>query len=83
MAIMLFSTSGSPHCEAARRYMDARGVQYILRDPAREKRSLKRLISLTGRAIVPALAVGRVVMVGFDPVRWSEMLDEGEKPDPS
>jgi glutaredoxin len=74
MAVVLYSTTGCPHCEAARQFLSARGVTFDERDPFRDRVALHRMISLTGRAYVPTLAVGRDVMVGFDVERWSEML---------
>ncbi len=74
MAVVLFSTSGCRHCTVAREYLIARGISYRQRDPSRNRAALTRLVSLTGRASVPTLAVGRDVCVGFDRARWSDML---------
>jgi glutaredoxin len=76
VVLELFTRSGCPHCENARRYLDALTARHpelrvVEHDVARDATALARLEALSeragiGPAGVPSFVVGDAILVGFD-----------------
>jgi len=73
-ALELFVRPGCSHCEAARRHLERCGRPFEERDVTVDVDALQRLIWLTGRGAVPAIAVGRRILVGYDETALDDLL---------
>jgi len=73
------SECGEP-CDAARRYLNARGIPHTLVDPTRSAELNKRFRDETGGNTVPVIKVGERVLRGFNEAVWAGALDQAGYP---
>jgi len=73
-AITVFVRAGDPQCEALRRYLDQRGLEYTTRDVTTDPSASAILFGRLGRVAVPALTIDDRLIVGFDPVQLARFL---------
>lgn len=74
--VVLYATGGCPRCEAARAFLQARGVEFADIEVKANPAALHELIRLVGHALVPTIVVGDDVQAGWDSARVAEMLDD-------
>lgn len=72
--IELFSTPSCPYCRSAKDYLSRRGLSFRAYDVSHDQQALQRMLSLSGRAIVPTIRVGEEVLVGFDATKLDQMI---------
>lgn len=72
--VVLYATRGCPVCDAARSFLRERGVAFTDVEVREEAASLRDLVRLSGRAVVPTIVVGADVQVGWDAARVEDML---------
>lgn len=70
--VVLYSSNGCPHCEAAKRYLQAQGIGFRDMNLSNSPRARKELARLGARG-VPVLLVGDQRMDGFDPKRFMRL----------
>jgi glutaredoxin len=73
--IVLYSADWCGWCQKAKSHLDAKGVNYVIRD-IDEARYLKELVSKTGQKGIPVLDVGGKIATGFSPERYDELIRE-------
>jgi glutaredoxin len=79
--VVLYALRECPQCDAARAFLQVRGVSFVERDIRLEAGAIEDLTKLTGESIVPTVVVGRDVQIGWDEVRVSDMLDNPLPPE--
>jgi glutaredoxin 3 len=79
--LVLYSLRECPHCEAAREFLRGRGIAFVERDVREEAGAIRDLARLTGESVVPTIALGDDVQVGWDAARVAEMLDNPLPPE--
>ncbi|MHB8718939.1 MAG: glutaredoxin family protein [Candidatus Dormibacteria bacterium] len=80
--VTVFVRAGDPQCEALRRWLDQRGVEYLVRDVTADPSASAILFGRLGRIAVPALLTGERLIVGFDPVQLARYLPGAEASGP-
>ena len=80
--VVLFSRSGCPDCDAAKKYLAHLDVTYKEYDISRDELGIRMLLALTGRAVVPTITIGGDVMIGFDQARLNQLLEFGRNATP-
>ena len=79
--VTVYTAPDCPHCAAAKAYLSERGVDFLEIDVRQKPGSLRRLLVLAGRAVVPTVHARGQVAIGFDPGRIDELLLELQKPE--
>jgi glutaredoxin len=66
MTVMLYTKPDCPYCDAARRYLDERGVAYLERDITTDPAAGEQVAAITGGPLtVPITVEDGEVRVGF------------------
>ncbi|ARU32666.1 hypothetical protein CAP31_13885 [Sulfuriferula sp. AH1] len=78
--VTLFGGDCGPLCANAKTLLEKRGIPYTLKDPQKSKADAEALNALTGAMELPVIQIGKATLKGFEPVRWSAMLDEAGYP---
>lgn len=81
-AIVLYSVSWCPHCQAARKYLDERNIPYINRDVEQDAEAMDMLVNRYGSQSVPVIVIGNddAVLKGFDQAKFEKVLQDMRKP---
>ena len=72
--VVIFSTSWCPACQAARRYMDSKGISYRDVDVEKSSEGANEYRRQGGDGSVPLIVVGDRKMVGFSSAELDSML---------
>lgn len=67
-------------CDAARAYLNKRGIPHTLVDPTRSLELNKKLKEETGGSVVPVLKVGEKRLSGWSESSWAAALDSAGYP---
>lgn len=78
--VTLYSSACGPVCDAAREYLQQRGIAYEHKDPSKEPEYAVEVKKLTGSLEVPVLVVGKTHQKGFEASSWGSMLDAAGYP---
>lgn len=78
--VILFAGDCGPLCVSAKALLDKRGIPYSLKDPQKNRADADALNALTGAMDLPVLKIGSTPIKGYEPTRWSQMLDEAGYP---
>jgi len=73
--IVLYSADWCGWCKRAKSHLDAKGINYVIRD-IDEARYLNELVSKTGQKGIPVLDVGGKIVTGFSPERYDALIRE-------
>jgi glutaredoxin len=73
--IVLYSADWCGWCKKAKSHLDAKGINYVIRD-IDEARYLQELVSKTGQKGIPVLDVGGKIVTGFSPERYDALIRE-------
>ncbi len=75
MAVKVFSFQSCPFCEKLKRYLDARGVEYEVRDIELDETAREECEKISGDLAVPVTTIdGKNYVVGFDKKKIDELL---------
>jgi glutaredoxin-like YruB-family protein len=78
--IVLYSTAWCPHCRAAKEYMTKNDIPFINLDVEADAKAMEDLTVKFNSTGVPVIVFGKgkdeVVMKGFTPERFQEMLQK-------
>ena len=75
MAVKVFSFQSCPYCEKLKRYLDARGVEYEVRDIELDETAREECEKISGDLAVPVTTIdGKNYVVGFDKKKIDELL---------
>ncbi len=72
--VIVFSTPTCPYCQAAKRYLQQRGVPFEDEDVSRNMIAAQYMVQRSGQQGVPVIQVGNEVVVGFDRARLDALL---------
>ena len=72
--VIVFTTPTCPHCRAAKRYLQARGVPFKDVDVSRNKTAAKDMVRRSGQSGVPVLDIGGKIVVGFNRQKIDRLL---------
>ena len=67
-------------CDAARAYLNKRGIPHTMVDPSRSLELNKKLKEETGGSVVPVLKVGEKRLSGWSESSWAAALDSAGYP---
>lgn len=73
--IVLYSAAWCGWCKRAKSHLDAKGVNYVVRD-IDDPRYLKELVAKTGQKGIPVLDVGGKIVTGFNEQRYDQLIRE-------
>jgi len=74
--VVLFSQPDCPPCHVLKLILEERSVVFEERDITRDPAAVRELLEKYQSHSTPTLVVGDQVMIGFNPARLDEMLDE-------
>ena len=73
--VQVFSFQSCPYCEKLKRYLDARGVEYEVRDIELDDTAREECEKISGDLAVPVTTIdGKNYVVGFDKKKIDELL---------
>ena len=73
--VKVYSFKGCPFCDKVRRYLDARGVEYEVRDIELDDTAREECEKISGDLTVPVTTIDGVnYVVGFDKKKIDELL---------
>ncbi len=61
----LYIKPGCPWCVEARRWLDAKGVGYTVRDVIASSENNRQMVALSGQKLTPTLVLGDFVVADF------------------
>ncbi len=74
--VILFTQPDCPPCHIVKLFLSERGVEFEERDIVRDPAALRDLTEKYHSHSTPTLVIGAEVMIGFNPERLDEILDE-------
>ena len=75
MKVTVFSFDECPYCQKLKRYLDARGVEYEVRDIELDETAREECEKISGDLAVPVTTIdGKNYVVGFDKKKIDELL---------
>jgi glutaredoxin-like YruB-family protein len=73
-SVVVYSSPTCVHCQAAKAFLTASGVDFDEVDVREDVEGREELIELTGQLAVPVIVVGETVVQGFDRPRLQALL---------
>jgi glutaredoxin-like YruB-family protein len=73
-SVVVYSSPTCVHCQAAKAFLTASGVDLDEVDVREDVEGREELIELTGQLAVPVIVVGETVVQGFDRPRLQALL---------
>ncbi len=73
--ITVYSTATCHYCQDAKQFLRDKGVEFQDHDVGKDKRARETMVNLSGGKMVPVIAVGDDIYVGFD--KFKEAVDKG------
>ncbi len=81
--VVLYATgSCGVVCDDAKAHLSKRGVQFTVKDPAKDPEIAVELKKLVGAVEVPVVVVGKSHQKGFSAASWDGLLDSAGYPKP-
>ena len=74
--IQVFSTPSCPYCTKVKEWLDEEGYDYEDYNVAENKEKAKKMIQRTGQRGVPQTFVGDKEIIGFQPDKIEEAIEE-------
>ena len=75
MSVTVYSFESCPFCSKLKRYLDARGVEYEVRDIELDEEAAKECEKISGDLTVPVTTIDGVnYVLGFDKKKIDELL---------
>ena len=74
--IEVFTTPTCPYCTKIKQWLDEEGYEYEEHDVADDKDAAKRMIERTGQRGVPQTFIGDTEIIGFQPEKLQEAVEE-------
>lgn len=73
--VKVFSFEGCPWCDKVKKYLDARGVEYEVRDIELSEEAAAECQRISGDLTVPVTTIdGKNFVLGFDKKKIDELL---------
>jgi len=73
--VKVYSFEGCPYCDKTKRYLQARGVEYEVRDVELNPEYAEELEKISGGDMVPVTTIdGKNFVLGFDKKKLDELL---------
>ncbi|MBN1921340.1 MAG: glutathione S-transferase N-terminal domain-containing protein [Anaerolineae bacterium] len=72
--VIVFSTPTCPYCQAAKKYLQQRGVPFEDEDVSRNIIAAQYMVQRSGQQGVPVIQVGGEIIIGFDRTRLDMLL---------
>ena len=73
--VKIYSFEGCPYCDKTKRYLQARGVEYEVRDIELDEEAAKEGLNISGDLTVPVTTIDGVnYVLGFDKRKIDELL---------
>ncbi|MFB6158941.1 MAG: glutaredoxin family protein [Candidatus Nanohalobium sp.] len=74
--IEVYSTPSCPYCDKIKEWLDENGYEYTEFNVAENKEKAKEMIQRTGQRGVPQTFIGDTEVVGFQPGKIEEAIEE-------
>ncbi len=72
--VILFTTPTCSYCNAAKRYLRERGIQFRDVDVSRDTAAARDMVRRSGQSGVPVIDIGGKIVVGFDRAKIDQYL---------
>ena len=76
--IEVFTTPTCPYCTKIKNWLDENGYEYEEHNVAEDREKAKEMISKTGQRGVPQTFVGDQAIIGFQPDKIQQAIEEEE-----
>jgi glutaredoxin 3 len=73
--VVLYSADWCGWCKKAKSHLDAKGINYVVRD-IDDSKYLNELVAKTGQKGIPVLDVGGRIVTGFNAQRYDQLIRE-------
>ncbi|MBC5793345.1 MAG: glutaredoxin family protein [Nanohaloarchaea archaeon] len=74
--IEVFTTPACPYCTKIKKWLDENGYDYTEHNVAENKEKAQEMIQETGERGVPQTFIGKETVVGFQPGKIQEAIEE-------
>jgi glutaredoxin-like YruB-family protein len=74
--IQVFSTPSCPYCTKIKKWLDQNNYEYTEHNVAEDKEKAKEMMEKTGQRGVPQTFVGDKAIVGFQPDKIEEAIEQ-------
>jgi glutaredoxin-like YruB-family protein len=74
--VILFTQPDCPPCHIVKLFLTERGIPFEERDILRDPTARRELMEKHHSHSTPTLVIGEEVMIGFNPERLDEILDD-------
>lgn len=75
--IIIYSTDNCVYCKKAKKYFKEHNIEYIDKDVFKDLEARDEMINKSGQMSVPVIDVNGRLMVGFDLMRFNELMNKG------
>lgn len=73
--VKIYSFEGCPWCDKVKKYLQARGIEYEVRDIEKSEEFAKECLKISGDLTVPVTTIdGKNFVLGFDKRKIDELL---------
>lgn len=74
--IIIYSTPTCPYCKKAKAYLQEKSIEYTDIDVSQNEAAQKEMIEKSGTMSVPVIAIGGIIITGFDKDKIDQALAE-------
>lgn len=74
--VELYTQPGCQPCKTAAQFLEDRGVPFVKYDVSQDQEALGRLLDDLGSRQTPTIVVDDQVLIGFDPDKLGQLLEE-------
>ncbi len=75
MNVTVYTTPTCPYCRQAKQFLAQRGVPFVEKNVAADRRAAQEMVHVSGQQGVPVITVDGQVVIGFDQPRLMQLLD--------
>lgn len=72
--VVVYSTPSCPYCHMAKDFLKEKGISFTDYNVAIDQEKAREMINKSGQMGVPVIDIDGKIMVGFDPMGMSQIL---------
>ena len=77
--VQIFSTPTCPYCTKIKKWLDQNDYEYTEHNVADDREKAKEMVEKTGQRGVPQTFVGEQAIVGFQPDKIEQAIEQQDK----
>ncbi len=72
--VIIYTTPTCAYCKMAKEFFKKHDVDYVEKDVAADQSAAQEMIQKSGQMGVPVISVDDNIVIGFDPMKLSQLL---------